>query len=219
MGLALPRFCQVIHDGKSCAAQGSVHRVAIGRRIWSGGGSAGRNVRMHATDESNVSVSDDVPPRSAGSADEGAGELVGALLTASRLFVAIATRSLAAVDGSLTVPQLRMLVVLDTHGPSSLVRLAERLGVNSSNALRMVERLSAVGMIEKAANPNSRREVRLGLTARGRRVVREATEARRVEIGRIVAAMPTERRGDLVTALRAFTDAAGEPTAEVPGWH
>jgi DNA-binding MarR family transcriptional regulator len=99
------------------------------------------------------------------------------------------------------------------------VRLAERLGVNSSNALRMVERLSAAGMIEKAANPKSRREVRLGLTARGRRVVREVTEARRVDIGRIVATMPTERRADLVLALRAFTDAAGEPPAEVPGWH
>lgn len=215
----MPRFCQVIHDGKSCAAQGSVHRVAIGRRIWSGGGSAGRNVRMHATREPRVSAPDDVPSDPARPADAAAEELVGALLTASRLFVAIATRSLAAVDGSLTVPQLRMLVVLDTHGPSSLVRLAERLGVNSSNALRMVERLSAADMIEKAANPNSRREVRLGLTARGRRVVREVTEARRVEIGRIVAQMPLERRADLVSALRAFTDAAGEPTAEVPGWH
>jgi DNA-binding MarR family transcriptional regulator len=174
---------------------------------------------MHATGESHVSVSDDVPSDFAATAGNGAEELVGALLTASRLFVAIATRSLAAVDGTLTVPQFRMLVVLDVHGPSSLVRLAERLGVNSSNALRMVERLSAAGMIEKAANPNSRREVRLGLTARGRRVVREATEVRRAEIGRIVAAMPLERRADLVTALRAFTDAAGEPPAEVPGWH
>ncbi len=175
---------------------------------------------MHALGESAVSASDDVSSDSAAVvADVAAEELVGALLTASRLFVAIATRSLAAVDGTLTVPQYRMLVVLDTHGPSSLVRLAERLGVNSSNALRMVERLSAAGMIEKAANPKSRREVRLGLTARGRRVVREVTEARRVDIGRIVATMPTERRADLVLALRAFTDAGGEPPAEVPGWH
>ncbi|MBS2963358.1 MarR family transcriptional regulator [Actinocrinis puniceicyclus] len=162
---------------------------------------------MHAPGESSVSA-----------ADEGAQELVGALLTASRLFVAIATRSVASVDATLTVAQFRMLVVLETHGPSSLVRLAERLGVNSSNALRMVERLSAAGMLEKAASPSSRREVRLKLTARGRRIVRQVTEARRAEIGRIVAAMPAERRADLVLALRAFTDAGEEPPAQLPGW-
>lgn len=151
--------------------------------------------------------------------DAAAEELIGALLTASRLFVAIATRSLAAADGGLTVPQYRMLVVLDTHGASSLVRLAERLGVNSSNALRMVERLAAAKMLDKTVSPHSRREVRLGLTAHGRRVVREVTAARRAEIVRIVAGMPHERRADLLAALRSFTEAAGEPTAEVPGWH
>jgi DNA-binding MarR family transcriptional regulator len=165
---------------------------------------------MHATGE---------PLASTSTGGEEAEELVGALLTASRLFVAIATRSIGGVDAALTVAQFRMLVVLDTHGPSSLVRLAERLGVNSSNALRMVERLSATGMLEKAASPSSRREVRLKLTARGRRVVRQVTEARRAEIGRIVDAMPGARRADLILALRAFTEAAGEPPAPVPGWH
>lgn len=39
--------------------------------------------------------------------------MVNALLTASRLLVAVSARSLAAVEEALTLPQLRMLVVLD----------------------------------------------------------------------------------------------------------
>lgn len=91
--------------------------------------------------------------------------MVEALLPASRLLVAIAARSLAAVEETLTLSQYRMLVVLDARGPSSLARLAEHLEVNPSTALRMVERLSAAGMVDKAANPDNRREVRLHLTA------------------------------------------------------
>lgn len=53
---------------------------------------------------------------------------VTALLTASRLLVAVSARSLAAVEDSLTLPQLRMLVVLDGRGPLSLSGLAGSWG-------------------------------------------------------------------------------------------
>lgn len=149
-------------------------------------------------------------------------QVVDALLTASRLLVAIAARSLAAVEDALTLPQYRMLVVLEAQGPSSLARLAEHLEVNPSTALRMVERLTAARMVAKVAHPANRREVRLHLTPAGWQVVRQVTEKRREEIARIVDAMPADRRDDLVAALRAFADAGGEPPAalpSLPGWN
>lgn len=148
--------------------------------------------------------------------------MVAALLTASRLLVAIAAKSLAAVGESLTLPQYRLLVVLDSRGPSSQARLAEALEVNPSTALRMIERLIAAGMVEKAANPVRRREVLLRLTGAGWQTVRQVTEARRTELSRIVAAMPSDQRRQLVTALEAFTEAGGEPAERLPvlpGWH
>lgn len=144
-------------------------------------------------------------------------QVVAQLLTASRLLVAIAARSLAAVEENLTLPQYRMLVVLDARGPGSLTGLAEQLDVNPSTALRMVERLSAAGMVDKGANPGNRREVELRLTEAGRAVVRRATENRRAQIARIVEAMEPERRAHLIAALRAFTEAGGEPPAGLPG--
>lgn len=140
------------------------------------------------------------------------------MLTASRLLVAVTARSLAAVEEHLTLPQFRMLVVLESRGPTSLSSLARQLDVNPSTALRMRDRLTTAGMVEQSGNPASRREVTLMLSASGHRVVRDATARRRAEIARIVAAMPEQSRSGLVTALRAFTDAGGEPRADdVPG--
>jgi DNA-binding MarR family transcriptional regulator len=148
-------------------------------------------------------------------------DVIDALLAASRHLVAMAARSLASVEENLTLPQYRMLVVLDTQGPSSLARLAEGLEVNSSTAMRMVDRLAAAGMAEKIPSPDSRREVVLSLTPAGRAVVQQVTEHRLAAIARTVRAIPTDQRGHLVAALRAFTDAGGEPAdalPTLPGW-
>lgn len=161
------------------------------------------------------------PERAADRADDPE-RLVGALLAASRLLVAIAAKSLAAVEETLTLPQYRLLVVLDSRGPSSLAGLAEALEVNPSTALRMVERLTTAGMVEKATSPSRRRHVQLRLTGAGWQTVREVTEARRVEFSRLVAAMPAEQRAQLVDALTAFTEAGGEPAEHLPvlpGWN
>jgi DNA-binding MarR family transcriptional regulator len=134
-----------------------------------------------------------------------------AVLTASRLLVAISARSIAAVDESVTLPQFRLLVVLDTRGPLKLSALAEHLGVNPSTATRMVDRLIAVGMVARDINPASRREVVVRLTGAGSRLVRQVTEQRRSEISGIVARMPARSRQGLVTGLTAFAEAGDKP--------
>jgi DNA-binding MarR family transcriptional regulator len=139
--------------------------------------------------------------------------VTSAVLTASRLLVAISARSLAAVEERVTLPQFRMLVVLATHGEMKLVTLAGRLAVNSSTALRMADRLTTAGLIDRRVNPASRREIALCLTESGRRIVDDVTAHRRREIAAVVTRMPAGQRTGLVTALRAFTDAGDEPAA------
>ncbi|MEU3493750.1 MarR family transcriptional regulator [Kitasatospora cineracea] len=150
-------------------------------------------------------------------------DLVTAVLTASRVLVALSARSLGEVAESLTLPQFRMLVLLHSRGAMSLSRLAEHLAVNPSTAMRMLERLTAAGMVVRDTRPEDRREVRAALTEQGARTVVGATERRREEIRRIVQAMPARQRTGLVQALRAFADAGAEPEAphrkpEPLGW-
>jgi DNA-binding MarR family transcriptional regulator len=154
---------------------------------------------------------------SPGAGRESADEVVTAVLTASRLLVALSARSLASVEESLTLPQFRMLVVLDTRGPLNISRLGEHLDVIPSTAMRMVDRLVAAGMLGREPSPATRREILISLTAKGRSVVREATERRRAEIARIVATMPKAQRAGLVAALTAFTEAGEEPVARPSG--
>ncbi|MEU6477559.1 MarR family transcriptional regulator [Streptomyces sp. NPDC047017] len=149
--------------------------------------------------------------------DHEAEELSAAVLAASRLFVAISARALARTDDSLTLPQLRALVVLDTCGPVKLVVLATTLGVNPSTALRMVERLEALDLVDRRTNPANRREVVLSLTGAGRVLVGRVLAQRRAEIRRVARRLSARERAVLVPALRALARAAGETAVDTGG--
>ena len=147
--------------------------------------------------------------------------VTAAVLTASRLLVAVSARSLATVQERVTLPQFRLLVVLAGDGEMKLVALAERLAVNPSTAMRMVARLTTAGLVDRRVNPENRRENVLRLTGPGRRIVDDVTARRRTEITAIVARMPADQRRGLVTALRAFSAAGDEPPVPDPiplGW-
>jgi DNA-binding MarR family transcriptional regulator len=144
-------------------------------------------------------------------------ELVTAVLTASRVLVGVSARSLSGVEDAVTVTQFRTLVVLDGQGPINLNRLSELLDVTPSTAMRMIDRLLAAGLVTRSENPANRREVQLGLTSPGRQLVQQVTAKRRREITRIVTSMPATQRSGLITALRAFAEAAGEPLPRSAG--
>jgi DNA-binding MarR family transcriptional regulator len=140
-----------------------------------------------------------------------------AVLTASRLLVAVSARSLAEVEERVTLPQFRMLVVLASRGATKLVDLAEMLQVAPSTAMRMVDRLIAAGLADRQHNPANRRETMLQLTEEGRRTVETATARRRAEIAAIVQRLRPTQRLALVEALDAFNEAGGEPPASAGG--
>lgn len=145
--------------------------------------------------------------------DHDVDDLVSAVLTASRVLVAVSAESLAAVQDTVTVTQFRTLVVLQTHGAINQKWLAEQLSINPSTAVRMIDKLEAAGLVTRRDKPDDRREVQLQLTADGARLVHQVTARRRKAIARIVTRMPADFRADLITALTAFADAAGEPKA------
>ncbi|ARI50999.1 MarR family transcriptional regulator [Streptomyces sp. S8] len=139
-----------------------------------------------------------------------------AVLTASRLLVAVSARSLAEVEERVTLPQFRMLVVLSTRGATKLVTLAESLGVAPSTAMRMVDRLITAGLADRQTNPDNRRETLLRLTGEGRRAVENVTARRRREIALIVSRLAPRQRTALIDALTDFNEAGGEQPAPLP---
>lgn len=142
--------------------------------------------------------------------DESLDEITDALLTASRLLVAISARSIAQVDDTITIPQFRTLLILFDEGPVNLATIASMLEVQPSTTGRMVDRLVSAGLIDRHPHPTSRRELVAELTARGRKVVQRVLANRRKELAQVVQKMPERERRGLLRALTAFTAAGGE---------
>jgi DNA-binding MarR family transcriptional regulator len=134
-------------------------------------------------------------------------EVVAAVLAASRLIVGMSARALADVDDSLTLPQLRTLVVLADRPPTKQADLAAELGVNPSTVLRMADRLAAAGLMERQPNPESRREQLLSLTPAGRELVHRVLDRRSEEVAALVSRLTPADRAGLVHGLRALTEA------------
>lgn len=139
-------------------------------------------------------------------------EVVAAVLAASRLIVGMSARALADVDDSLTLPQLRTLVVLADRPPMKQADLAAELGVNPSTVLRMADRLAAAGLLDRQPNPESRREQLLRLTPAGHELVHRVLDRRSEEVAALVSRLTAADRAGLVHGLRALTEAVPETT-------
>ncbi len=132
------------------------------------------------------------------------------MLTASRVLVGVAARSLAEREDEVSIPQYRALVLLGARGPQRPVDLAEALGIDPSTATRLCDRLVRKRLISRRRQMSDRREVRLELAASGRHLLAEVTARRRREIEAILGKVPAADRAGLLHAFKVFSSAADE---------
>ena len=139
--------------------------------------------------------------------DAGAGvdevdEAALALLDASRVLMGITLRAVAASPVPLTVPQHRLLVVISVRGPQRIGALAADLGVNQSNASRLVDRLVDQGLLARATDPEDGRASLVSLTDAGTTALDVVNQLRLEQLRELVQDLsPTGRRG-LASGLR-----------------
>lgn len=138
------------------------------------------------------------------------GDDVEAVMAATRVLVAVSAQSVAAIDDIVTLPQLRVLVMVSSRGGMNLGAVAAGLGVHPSNATRAVERLVVAGLLDRRDDPADRRNLVLELSAAGRALVERVMDERRTAIAAILGRMPAGRRRSLVPVLRSLAAAAGE---------
>ncbi|TQJ33561.1 MarR family transcriptional regulator [Arthrobacter sp. SLBN-122] len=134
---------------------------------------------------------------------------VEAVMAAADTLMRVVARSVAEVEDIVNTPQLRVLVLIHTHGPQNLGGVAAELGVHASNATRICDRLVAADLLQRREDPADRRYIRLELTREGRELVDTVLQHRRQAIAEVIARMPAGRRPALAAALEAFAAAAG----------
>jgi DNA-binding MarR family transcriptional regulator len=155
------------------------------------------------------------------SASDTAGQ-VDAIMVALQALVGMAAQSVSEVEDRVTLPQLRVLVLIASRGTLNLNALAQAMGINPSNASRSCDRLVAAGLLRRTASPLDRRNLVLELTDDGRALIEKLTERRRQAIAEVLDQVPSSRRRALVNAMRTFGKAAGEVPAGNAwklGWH
>ncbi len=135
------------------------------------------------------------------------------LLAATRIINAIIVKSLAAVDEELSVPQLRVMVILRESGPTNLSEVAASLGVNPSNASRTCDQLVKRRLVVRQEDPHDRRRLSLTLSPSGRRLLQRVMSRRQELLEAIVWQMPLAEQRRLIAAMESFNTAA----AALPG--
>lgn len=97
-----------------------------------------------------------------------------------------------------------VLAMLDAQGGHSQQSLAERLGINRTIMVHLVERLERDGYVERVRNPDNRRSYLLSLTDAGRHALAEmrpAVEARDRRLTAVLSSAERDRLNDLLRAL------------------
>jgi len=151
-----------------------------------------------------------------------AAEQVDAIMLALQALVGIAAQSVTTVEDRVTLPQLRVLVLIASRGTLNLNALAAAMNVHPSNASRACDRLVAAGLLRRTESSLDRRNLVLELTEEGGELIAALVDHRREAISAVLERVPQSRRRALVNAMRAFGEAAGESSAGNAwrlGWH
>lgn len=138
---------------------------------------------------------------------------VDAAMGAARVLVGVIVRSIDTVEDQVTLPQLRILMLVATRDELNLSALADALGVHPSNASRACDRLVEAGLLTRRDSAADRRNLVLDLSRQGRAVVDSVSTARRDALRTILQRMGEEQRRHLGPVLLSFATAGGEHAA------
>jgi DNA-binding MarR family transcriptional regulator len=143
-------------------------------------------------------------------------EELSAFEVATRDLVGVALRSVEQLEVSL--PQYRLLRVLDGLGRASSTECAEALGVVGSSVTRLADRLHASGHLVRGVDPDNRSVVTLELADPGRRVVRKVRTRRRRQLRRVLDGLEPGERAACAAVLqelhRTLVEAGADPTVD-----
>ncbi len=138
-----------------------------------------------------------------------------ALMATSRLMTGVLARTLAGVHESVTVSQLRVLVMLYYNAPLNLGAIADGLGVNPSNASRTCDRLVASGLVSRADDERDRRQLHISMTDEGKRLVNSLMDRRRQLLEDVVAKMTAVDQRRMAQGLSALLATLGDDDESV----
>jgi DNA-binding MarR family transcriptional regulator len=116
----------------------------------------------------------------------------------------LARRLRQQADTGLTPSQLSALAAVDRHGPMTLGALAEIENVAPPSVTRIVSKLEADGLLQRAADSRDGRVVRVKSTAAGRSLLSASRRRKTAWLSSRLDALPDAQRSRIRAALDAL---------------
>ena len=124
------------------------------------------------------------------------------------------------MDLDLTIPQLKVIFLLDGAEPMSMSPLAQRLGITVSACTHLVDKLVRSGWVDRHHDPDDRRVVRCVLTLTGQGLADRLRQSMPFEREDFVDRMSTTELKVIVEAMkithRVMSEMARESSTNVP---
>lgn len=120
-------------------------------------------------------------------------------------FFAIPARQPA--SGAITFAQMRVLWTLDNNGHTATPgEVADRLGITSSTATGLIERLAEGGYIQRSHSTEDRRQVLLRLRPKGRRLMAGFRRLRQSRLQKLMSRMARADVAKMSDALETLNE-------------
>ena len=110
----------------------------------------------------------------------------------------------AFMDLDLTIPQLRVVFMLDESAAMSMSSLAQELGITLSACTHLVDRLVRADFVARSEDPADRRVVRCDLTVNGKLLAERLRESLPFERQEFLDRLSVEELGIIVRAMSIF---------------
>jgi DNA-binding MarR family transcriptional regulator len=113
-------------------------------------------------------------------------------------------------ESGLSMSQVGALFQIQHRGSSGVTDLGDKLGVTSSAASQMLERLVQQELILRSEDPSDRRAKQLVLTDKGRQVLQESVRARQSWLSDLAETLSDREKETIIAALNILIDKANQ---------
>jgi DNA-binding MarR family transcriptional regulator len=114
----------------------------------------------------------------------------------------------------ITMPQLKVLMLLGLYGSAPVSSLASRMNVSPPNVTGILDRLEANKWVQRTNDTQDRRVVRVVLTPQGQQLLHELQAAGNERVRATLSEMQPSDRTALRQGLTALLDKASDAPAE-----
>jgi DNA-binding MarR family transcriptional regulator len=116
----------------------------------------------------------------------------------------------------LTMPQLKVVLMLFLNGPARMGALASGLGVSLATATGVIDRLVERGIVLREGDPQDRRVVVCRLSQKGQRLMGRLWSVSKARARELLQAVGPDRLATVNEALEALLEAARRMRASAP---